>query len=202
MSPRVEASVRSDCQQIIQYRSDEEMNTTAYAMMEVKGTKRSDNNTTARRTVVMKSQRVGCLFSARDERRDAKSYRSKAGKSSQMHRSQGRAETADVGPLRFDDWFPYFVRQRLYKGKLQREKTHTDDRTWILTTGMDCRTSTNVGLPKSQRFLLQTPAFGLYQFLQHYQSNKRLGIQVCQKPRKQWVSSRLYVALIMTCHYA
>jgi hypothetical protein len=67
-----------------QYRSDEEMNTTAYAMMGVKGAKRSDNNTTTRRAVVMKSQRVGRLFRARDEGRDARSYRSKAGKSRQM----------------------------------------------------------------------------------------------------------------------
>jgi hypothetical protein len=50
---------------MIQYRIDEEMNATVYAMMEVKGTKRNDNNTTTRRAVVMKSQRVGCLFSAR-----------------------------------------------------------------------------------------------------------------------------------------
>jgi hypothetical protein len=94
MSPRVEASVWSDRQQMTQYRSDDEMNTTAYAMIEVKGTKRSDNNTTTRRMVVIKSQRVGCLFSARDKRRDPKSYRSKAGKSRQMHSMVTRRQSA------------------------------------------------------------------------------------------------------------
>jgi hypothetical protein len=151
------------------------MYATVYAMMEVKGTKRNDDSTTTRRAVVMKSQRVGCLFSAHDEKRDPKSYRSKAGKSRQMGWRVPRRQSGICHfSLFLTAGFAILVRHRSREGKHHWQTTHAQDRARTLDAGVDGRTKGMSCFQDCNDSFLNQISFFFVNSSDNYQSNKRV----------------------------